>query len=69
MKSANQSILQDVWPVDIYQSKEEKSKKNVLFKLSFQNIKKTLEDNEVNAIITEIISIVTKKFNAKLRDN
>ena len=69
MKSANQSILQDVWPVDIYQSKEEKSKKNVLFKLSFQNIKKTLEDNEVNAIIAEIISIVTKKFNAKLRDN
>ena len=69
MKSVNQSILQDVWPIDIYQSKEEKSKKNVLFKLSFQNIKKTLEDNEVNAIIAQIISIVTKKFNAKLRDN
>ncbi|MBC8226696.1 MAG: phenylalanine--tRNA ligase subunit beta [Gammaproteobacteria bacterium] len=69
MKSVNQSILQDVWPIDIYQSKEEKSKKNVLFKLSFQNIKKTLEDNEVNAIIAQIISVVTKKFNAKLRDN
>ena len=69
MKSVNQSILQDVWPVDIYQSKKEKDKKNVLFKLSFQNVKKTLEDNDVNSIIAEIISIVTKKFNAKLRDN
>ena len=69
MKSINQSILQHVSPVDIYQSKEEGNKKNVLFKLSFQSIKKTLEDNEVNAVIAEIIKVVTKKFNAKLRDN
>ena len=69
MKSVNQSILQDVYPVDIYQSKEESDKKNVLFKLSFQSVKKTLEDNDVNPVIAEIISLVTKKFNAKLRDN
>ena len=31
--------------------------------------KKTLEDNDVNSIIAEIINIVSKKFNAKLRDN
>jgi phenylalanyl-tRNA synthetase beta chain len=37
--------------------------------LSFQSPKKTLEDKDVNAIITEIINIVSKKFNAKLRDN
>ena len=69
MKSINQSILQDVLPVDIYQSKEENNKKNVLFNLSFQSVKKTLEDNDVNAVIAEIINVVTKKFNAKLRDN
>ena len=69
MKSVNQSILQDVYPADIYQSKEENNKKNVLFKLSFQSVKKTLEDNDVNPVIAEIISLVTKKFNAKLRDN
>lgn len=69
MKSINQSILQHVSPVDIYQSKKEGNKKNVLFKLSFQSVKKTLEDNEVNAVIAEIIKVVTKKFNAKLRDN
>jgi phenylalanyl-tRNA synthetase beta chain len=40
-----------------------------LFKLSFQSVKKTLEDNDVNAVIAEIINVVTKKFNAKLRDN
>ena len=61
--------MQDVFPVDIYKSKKEDGKKNVLFKLSFQSVKKTLEDNDVNAVIAEIISVVTKKFNAKLRDN
>jgi phenylalanyl-tRNA synthetase beta chain len=69
IKSVNQSIMQDVFPVDIYQSKQENNKKNVLFKLSFQSVKKTLEDNDVNAVIAEIINVVTKKFNAKLRDN
>ena len=69
MKSANQSILQDVIPVDIYQSKKDSSTKDVLFSLSFQSPKKTLEDKDVNAIIIEIINIVSKKFNAKLRDN
>ena len=69
IKSVNQSIMQDVFPVDIYKSKKEDGKKNVLFKLSFQSVKKTLEDNDVNAVIAEIIRVVTKKFNAKLRDN
>ena len=69
MKSANQSILKDVIPVDIYQSKKDSSTKDVLFSLSFQSPKKTLEDKDVNAIIIEIINIVSKKFNAKLRDN
>ena len=69
IKSVNQSIMQDVFPVDIYKSKKEDGKKNVLFKLSFQSVKKTLEYNDVNAVIAEIISVVTKKFNAKLRDN
>jgi phenylalanyl-tRNA synthetase beta chain len=69
MKSVNQSILQSVNPVDIYQSKSDKSSKDVLFKLTFQSPKKTLEDKDVNSVITEIINFVSKKFNAKLRDN
>ena len=68
MKSVNQSILQNVIPVDIYQSKRHIIQ-GCLFSLNFQSPKKTLEDNDVNAIITEIINIVSKKFNAKLRDN
>ena len=50
-------------------AKKNTSSKDVLFSLNFQSPKKTLEDNDVNAIITEIINIVSKKFNAKLRDN
>ena len=69
MKLVNQSILQNVLPVDIYQSKNDATTKDVLFSLSFQSPKKTLEDKDVNTIITEIINVVSKKFNAKLRDN
>ena len=69
MKSVNQSVLQSVKPVDIYKSKNDKSSKDVLFKLTFQSPKKTLEDKDVNSIITEIINFVSKKFSAKLRDN
>jgi len=69
IKSVNQSILQTVLPVDIYISKKDKLSKDVLFSLTFQSPKKTLEDNDVNTVITEIINVVSKKFNAKLRDN
>ena len=62
IKSVNQSIMQDVFPVDIYKSKKEDGKKNVLFKLSFQSVKKTLEDNDVNAVIAEIISVFVSVF-------
>ena len=68
MKNVNQALLKEVVPVDIFESKELKNKKSVLFKLSFQNPKKTLEDNQVNSIITEIINLISKKFDAKLRD-
>ena len=68
MKNVNQALLKEVVPVDIFESKELKNKKSVLFKLSFQDSKKTLEDNQVNSIITEIISLISKKFDAKLRD-
>ena len=62
MKSVNQSILQNVIPVDIYQSKKDTSSKDVLFSLNFQSPKKTLEDNDVNLIIDEIIRIAETKF-------
>ena len=68
IKNVNQSLLKEVVPVDVFESKELKDEKSVLFKLYFQNPKKTLEDNEVNSIIAEIIDIVLKKFNAKLRE-
>ena len=54
IKSVNQSILQTVLPVDIYISKKDKSSKDVLFSLTFQSPKKTLEDNDVNTVITDL---------------
>ena len=41
--------------------------KSVTFSLIFQDPSKTLEDKDVNLIINEIINVVSKNFNAKLR--
>lgn len=42
-------------------------KKSVTINLEFQHPSKTLEDKDVNLIIDEIINVVSKNFNAKLR--
>jgi phenylalanyl-tRNA synthetase beta chain len=42
-------------------------KKSVTINLEFQHPSKTLEDKDVNLIINEIINVVSKNFNAKLR--
>ena len=41
--------------------------KSVTFSLTFLDPSKTLEDKDVNPIIDEIIRVVEKTFNAKLR--
>ena len=42
-------------------------KKAVTFNLVFQSRSKTLEDNDVNPVIDEIIKVVSNKYSARLR--
>jgi len=44
-----------------------KNKKSIVFNFIFRDINKTLEDNEVNVIISSIINNIENNFNAKLR--
>ena len=68
MQSTNQSILIDVKPVDIFKKSKQDNDQDVLFKLTFQSDKKTLEDNDVNPIINDVIKIISSKFKGILRD-
>jgi len=56
-------------PVNIFFDTESigKGNKSVTFNITFQSSSKTLEDKDVNHVIDEIIIIVDKDFNAKLR--
>ena len=61
--------LISVSPVEIFEDEKNigENKKSITYEMVFQDREKTLEDKDVNPIIDEIIDIVKKNFNAKLR--
>ena len=62
------SNLINVEPLNIFRDASiGESKKAVTLNFHFQNTSKTLEDNDVNLVINEIINVVSKNFSAKLR--
>ena len=63
------SLLTSARPISIFRDSESigENKKSVSFEMTFQSSERTLEDVDVNPIIDEIILIVKKDFNAKLR--
>ena len=62
------SNLISIEPLNIFRDASiGKSKKAITLNFHFQNASKTLEDNDVNLVINEIINVVSKNFSAKLR--
>ena len=60
--------LQEVKIFDIYQGPGiETGKKSMALRLSFQDQSRTLVDEEIHAIISALVTILEKQFNAKLR--
>ena len=67
-KTSGSKLLVSVVPKNIFRhSSIGDLKKSVTINLEFQHPSKTLEDKDVNLIINEIINVVSKNFNAKLR--
>ena len=61
-------LIKNVVPISIYNHDSfGKDNKAISFNIIFQSPTKTLEDKLVNPIIDEIIKVVCKNFNAKLR--
>lgn len=62
------NILKSTLPINIFHHADlGDQKKSITFRLVFQSAVKTLEDEDVTIIINDIVSIITKQFNAKLR--
>ena len=67
IKKAGGKLLTNIQIFDLYPNIEE-GKKSMAYKLCFQDSSRTLEDEEVMQIFNNIITNVTSKFNAILRD-
>ena len=52
---------------DLYQESEKNQDSSYAFNFTWQSNKKTLEDKEIDLIVSDIIKGFREKFNAKLR--
>lgn len=63
------AILQDLQLFDMYKGKGvESGKKSLALSLVLQDHSRTLTDDEVEAVITNVVAVLGSRFNAKLRD-
>ncbi len=69
IKKVGGKLLSNVKIFDIYYGDNiDKDMKSIAYKLTFEDFSKTLTEEEVMILFNNIISSVTKKFNAVLRD-
>ena len=68
IKSGGGSLLTEIEVFDVYTGENvDNDKKSIAYSLNFEDSKRTLTDEEVNAAMDKIMDLVTKKCNAKLR--
>ena len=70
IKKSGGKLLTNIEVFDIYVGEKlSEDEKSIAYKLTFQDLTKTLTDEEVMTIFNKIISDVENKCNAKLRNN
>ena len=64
------NIIESYELFDVYQGQQiGEGKKSVAYSLKFRDPEKTLTDNDVNPVIDDIVSRLSKELDAKIRDN
>ena len=70
IKKAGGRLLTNIEVFDVYHGdKLETNQKSIAFHLTFEDNTKTLTDDEINILFNKIITDVTNKCHAILRDN
>tara|TARA_B100001559_G_scaffold38198_1_gene28496 strand:+ start:108 stop:2465 length:2358 start_codon:yes stop_codon:yes gene_type:complete len=68
IKSQHIDRIIDFYPFDLYQGDSiENNKKSIAFLILMQDTYKTLEDDEVNKTVDQVLKILQNKFKVKLR--
>jgi len=60
-------MLKDVYPVDIYEDEKLGDKKSLTVRFFIQSMDKTLEDADIEAVMSEIMSTLERECKAELR--
>ena len=62
-------IISEISLFDIYRGKGvEEDKKSLAFRILLQDTEKTLTDQDADFVITSLINLLERKFEAKLRN-
>ena len=67
ISNLNIDILKDFYPIDIYQDKDLGEKKSLTIRFFIQSLEKTLEENNIETIMIQILETLQKECNASLR--
>ena len=61
------TMLKDVYPVDIYEDEKLGDKKSLTVRFFIQSMERTLEDADIEAVMSEVMSVLEDKCKAELR--
>lgn len=67
LNSLDLPMLKDSYPVDIYEDEKLGNKKSLTIRFFIQSMDKTLEDNDIESVMTKIMGSLEKECQAELR--
>ena len=60
-------MLKDIYPVDIYEDEKLGEKKSLTIRFFIQSMEKTLEEGDIESVMSQIMEALEKECNAELR--
>jgi len=60
-------MLKDIYPVDIYEDEKLGDKKSLTVRFFIQSMERTLEDADIEKVMSEVMSVLESKCKAELR--
>jgi len=67
LNNLDEPMLKDVYPVDIYEDEKLGDKKSLTVRFFIQSMEKTLEDADIESVMSEIMSALETECKAELR--
>jgi len=67
LKGLDLPMLKDIYPVDIYEDEKLGDKKSLTIRFFIQSLERTLEDADIEAVMSEVMSALETQCHAELR--